>query len=149
MRPASYKGFTLIELITVIVLIGALAVLGAGLFSRQSDFTPMLASQQLAGAVRLAQQAALAGSDHDTVSIRQTAADFEFVVGQGTAQEEIFSVSREGASLSANIALPHAVSFDAQGRPSPRQNRQYTISGGSSWSLCLSSLGAVYLGTCQ
>ena len=52
------RGFTLVELITVIALIGVLSALGIGLFARSSAFSPLLATQQLASATLLAQQAA-------------------------------------------------------------------------------------------
>lgn len=149
MMRSVQKGFTLIELITVIVLIGALAVLGAGLFSGKSQYTPMLASQQLASATRLAQQAALAGAGYGTLTVRQTSSDFEFVVGAGSAQEQVFSLPREGASLSVAGGLPLLVTFDRFGRPASRQNSLFTITGTSTWTLCLSSLGAVYSGSCQ
>ena len=55
------SGFTLVELVMVIILIGVLSVLGIGLFTRSSAFSPLLATQQLQSAALLAQQAALAG----------------------------------------------------------------------------------------
>ena len=56
------SGFTLVELVTVLILIGVLSALGVGLFASRSAFSPLLATQQLASATLLAQQAALAGN---------------------------------------------------------------------------------------
>lgn len=56
------SGFTLVELVMVIILIGVLSVLGVGLFANRSAFSPLLATQQLESAVLLAQQAGLAGN---------------------------------------------------------------------------------------
>ena len=67
------QGFTLVELITVIVLIGVLSALGIGLFARSSAFSPLLATQQLASATLLAQQAALAGQPNASVRIEHPA----------------------------------------------------------------------------
>ena len=63
------SGFTLVELVMVIILIGVLSALGVGLFARSSAFSPLLAAQQLESATLLAQQAALAGNTTTTNTI--------------------------------------------------------------------------------
>ena len=59
-------GFTLVEMVMVIILIGVISAIGIGLFARSSTFSPLLATQQLASATLLAQQAALAGNSVNT-----------------------------------------------------------------------------------
>ena len=147
-KVAKGRGFTLVELVMVIILIGILSLLGIGLFVGKSAFSPLLASQQLASATRLAQQAALAGADHGSLTVRQSASQFEFVVGEGTAAAQTFSLAREGANLSASTGLPVTIAFDTLGRPASRQNMTFTFSSDSSFQICLSSLGAVYEGAC-
>ena len=63
------SGFTLVELVMVIILIGVLSALGVGLFASRSAFSPLLATQQLASATLLAQQAALAGNSSNSLTI--------------------------------------------------------------------------------
>ena len=151
------SGFTLVELVMVIILVGVLSALGVGLFASRSAFSPLLVTQQLASATLLAQQAALAGNSSNTVTIEQDSDALSFIVGG-----QNFSLKRNGATLSyrqqsqtrfsAVTSGGYSVSFDAMGRvaaPIARANIDFRISGDSQFDLCLSSLGAVYAGTCQ
>lgn len=143
------SGFTLVELVIVIILIGVLSALGVGLFASRSAFSPLLASQQLASATLLAQQAALAGNPASTLTIEQTADAFRFVVGAGTGNSRTFTLAREGTNLTAPGGLPLTLTFDARGAPTSGANLQLVFSGSSTFQTCLSSLGAVYSGNCQ
>ncbi|PSF05545.1 type II secretion system protein [Marinobacter fuscus] len=143
------RGFSLIELVMVIFLIGVLSALGIGLFASRSAFSPLLASQQLASATLLAQQAALAGNGASALRIEQTADSFRFVVGPGTALERGYELAREGTSLSiVDHSLPLLLTFDAFGAPTGGVSLQLIFSGDSRFETCLSSLGAVYAGSC-
>lgn len=155
MAPMS-SGFTLVELVMVIILIGVLSALGVGLFASRSAFSPLLATQQLASATLLAQQAALAGNSANTLTIRQTGDDLIF-----SAASSQFTLSRSGSTMAYSVAdgpytnVPAgglAVGFDGFGRvasPTARANIDFRITGDSTFNLCLSSLGAVYDGTCR
>src|SRR5690554_4268760 len=156
-RVETSAGFTLVELVMVIILIGVLSALGIGLFARSSAFSPFLATQQLASATLLAQQAALAGNPANSVTIRETPNAFEF-----DAADSRFSIRREGASMAYQVAgqsgftpIPgggFTINFDPMGRlasPFSGQSLQFQISGDSDFTLCLSSLGAVYQGPCS
>ncbi|PXX89292.1 type II secretion system protein [Marinobacter vulgaris] len=150
------SGFTLVELVMVIILIGVLSALGIGLSTRSSAFSPLLATQQLASATLLVQQAALAGNPFNTLTISQTGD--RLVFDSGVSQ---FEVTREGATLSYRIAggsytnVPDTgfeIEFSPMGRvggPVARESIDFRISGESQFDLCLSSLGAVYAGICQ
>lgn len=151
------RGFTLVELIIVVILTAVLAALGIGLFANRSAFSPLLLTQQLSSATLLAQQAALAGNPSNSVVIRQLADELQF-----EAAGESFALDREGTSLSYRTssggsfapvpATGLTVSFDGLGRvaaPVPRENIDFIITGASQYNLCLSSLGAVYQGACQ
>jgi MSHA pilin protein MshC len=133
----------------VLVLVGVLSALGVGLFASRSAFSPLLATQQLASATLLAQQAALAGNPASTLVINQTTNDFRFTVGPGTGSPRVFEISREGTSLSAPGGLPVTLTFGADGMPVSRTNLSLTFTGDSSFQTCISSLGAVYAGGCQ
>ncbi|PVY70320.1 MSHA pilin protein MshC [Tamilnaduibacter salinus] len=139
-------GFTLVELIMVLILIGVLAALGIGLFANRAGFTPLLATQQLASAVSLAQQAALAGNAGDSVAISQSGDELTFTVGAGTAAETVFSLPREGVTVSG----PASLAFQKTGALASNTNETLTFSGdGITYTTCVSSLGAVYRGGCQ
>ena len=141
----------------VIILIGALSALGIGLFTRTSAFSPLLATQQLASATLLAQQAALAGNSANTVATSRDTRNFSF-----SAAGSSFSIRHEGANMSyrpvsQTAAFPVTstntqITFDRMGRlaaPVSGQDIEFRISGDSNFTLCLSSLGAVYQGECQ
>lgn len=151
-RPLTYSvmaGFTLIELVMVMILVGVTAALGVGLFTGRSAFSPLLAAQQLASATTLAQQAALAGNPANTLTIAETNDVFRFTVGAATGHPRVFEIAREGASLAVAGGLPHTLTFNPSGAPAGGGNTQFTVSGQSNYPICLSSLGAVYPGTCQ
>ncbi len=102
------SGFTLVELVMVIILIGVLSAL-----ERDSNV-------------------------------------FRFVVGSGSGNERTFEVAHEGATLAvAGNTLPLTVTFNTKGAPSAGNNLQFSFSGESTFQTCLSSLGAVYAGSCQ
>ena len=144
--PSVSTGFTLVELVITLVLIGILSSVGIGLFANRSAFSPLLANQQLASAVRLAQQGALAGNAADEVAVAQVGDQFRFTVGPGTAAERTFSLPRESTSLSATPTI----TFQPDGTLASGVNTELTFSGsGSSYTTCISSLGAVYQGSCQ
>lgn len=133
----------------VILLVGGLSALGVGLFTGRSAFSPLLATQQLASATLLAQQAALAGNPADALTIEQTTDNFRFTVGPATANPRVFEIARAGTSLSVPGTLPLTLNFNADGAPSTGANLNLTFSGDSTFQTCLSSRGAVYAGACQ
>ncbi|MBW0149339.1 type II secretion system protein [Marinobacter arenosus] len=141
-------GFTLVELVTVIVLIGVLSALGIGLFAGRSAFSPLLATQQLSSASLLAQQAALAGNSAGRLTINQTADNFEFTVGSGTPNARIFAVERAGTTLNG-APLPLTLTFNARGEVVGGGNTNLIFNGENAYQTCISSLGAVYAGGCQ
>ncbi len=138
------SGFTLVELVMVIILIGVISALGVGLFASRSAFSPLLATQQLASATLLAQQAALAGNSANTLTIDEVDDNFEFTVGATT-----FELPTEGTSLNVSGGLPLTLTFDSNGAPTSGGNLSITFVGDSTFETCLSSLGAVYRGSCQ
>jgi len=150
------SGFTLVELVMVIILIGVLSVLGIGLFTRSSAFSPLLTTQQLQSATLLAQQAALAGQPNVSLAIEHPAggepvfkAQFDSD-GSGSNLPFIiqeFSLPEGEVSLTINsLSPPQTVDFNKRGAPEDGTNRTIVISGESNFTICLSSLGAIYQG---
>ncbi len=146
---SSSSGFTLVELVLVTILLGVISVIGIGFFAQSGAFSPMLATQQLASATLLAQQAALAGNPANALTIEQTTDNFRFTVGPATANPRVFEIARAGTSLSVPGTLPLTLNFNADGAPSTGANLNLTFSGDSTFQTCLSSRGAVYAGACQ
>jgi MSHA pilin protein MshC len=150
------SGFTLVELVMVIILIGVLSALGVGLFAGRSAFSPLLATQQLSSAALLAQQAALAGQPNVSVRIESSAGNEPVFKAQSIDNDgnttiiQEFTLKAGGVSVTVNgNAAPQSIDFNKLGRPVDRTNRNIDISGDSTFNLCLSSLGAVYEGTCS
>jgi len=143
------SGFTLVELVMVIILIGVLSVLGIGLFTRSSAFSPLLATQQLASATLLAQQAALAGKLESSVLV-DNAGDISFKAQYKENESDIdfttlqrFSLDRSDFTVSVNP--PGRIYFSKLGALTDRVNRTITVSGDDTgFTFCVSSLGAVY-----
>jgi MSHA pilin protein MshC len=157
------SGFTLVELVMVIILIGVLSALGVGLFAGRSTFSPLLAIQQLSSVTLLAQQAALAGNDSNSITITLLEdGDFKF---SGGGSE--FLIGSHGASIGYRAPSPtatfktmtsaeaYSISFDKMGyvaESSALQTTEFEISGDSGdirFFLCVNSLGAVYRGRCD
>ncbi len=141
----SSSGFTLVELVMVIILIGVLSALGVGLFAGRSAFSPLLATQQLSSATLLAQQAALAGNDTNAVTISEGNGSFTFSVGT----IGVYSIPKEDTELSVTGGLPLNIEFGSDGTPLNGNNLELSFIGDSRYDICLSSLGAVYGGSCQ
>lgn len=148
-------GFTLVELVIVILLVSTLSLVSIGLFTSRSAFSPLLATQQLSSATLLAQQAALAGNSSSNLTVRQTSDELIFL-----AASSQFSLPRSGSTLAYRVAgNPYAdvpsggidIGFSPLGRvatPVARANIDFRITGDSTFNLCLSSLGAVFGEAC-
>jgi len=144
-RKSYESGFSLVELIMVLVLIGVLSAIGVGLFANRSAFSPLLAAQQLNSAALLARQAAMAGNENDTVTISDGGGSFTFSVGSIGS----WSIPKEGTELTVSGGLPLAVKFNKDGSPVSGNNLELSFVGDSRYDICVSSLGAVYSGGCQ
>ncbi|MCW8929513.1 MAG: type II secretion system GspH family protein [Gammaproteobacteria bacterium] len=87
-------GFTLVELITVILILGVMAVVGASKFFSQSSFTDAQYHQEILSAFRFAQKIAIASQ-------------CDVVITLGTNSYSLtYSGSSSGVSCSGNVAHP-------------------------------------------
>ncbi|MFL1484810.1 Tfp pilus assembly protein FimT/FimU [Marinobacter sp. LN3S78] len=157
-RVPDMEGFTLVELVMVIILIGVLSALGIGLFARSSSFSPLLATQQLESATLLAQQAALAGNPNPKLAISVSgdsldlsAAGSESSIEHYGAEVNYRLISDDGSASSWGSADGLEIPFDQLGNlsgPIAGQSVELQISGESNFLVCLNALGALYRGKC-
>ena len=97
----SAKGFTLIELIVVIILISILSAVGIGLFSSSDQYSARLASDRWLAGLRLAQRLSLQ---------KQNASNLVVMTVTSGSDSWGFSIDQAGINLSdfeLNILLSH------------------------------------------
>lgn len=162
----SMTGFTLVELVITLVLVGILSALGVGLLVSPSSYSAGAARDQFVSSALLAQKRALAnsGSGESTVlRVRQIGAggDWVFEVSEegadcGEQPEDCFirSAEREDATLTIDdTALTDGSSrgfeFNSKGHLASGDNVDLTFEGPSTHNACISSLGFTYPETCQ
>ena len=158
------RGFTLVELILVLLLVSALAVLGTGLFSNTSSYATRALYDQIISQSRLAQQVALGrhGSSTTQFTISDSANQYVLAVRNGA-----FNTSRELPQEGVQISWKDSgttncsggstssltVNFDGAGNLiSPSGLRRPTLiclTGSQTRSVCLSTLGFAHEGPCD
>ncbi|KZZ45592.1 hypothetical protein A3759_26760 [Thalassolituus sp. HI0120] len=152
------KGFTLVELVMVILLIGILSAIGSSLFTNQGVFSAFAARDQFLAMALLAQKRALADASNNTVTLtisqNSDAWQLDLVQGSGTGQivYQQRTVDRAGASLSVDGSLmvngaSQAVSYNSDAETGV--NRQFLFAADNSYAFCLASTGFAYTGSCQ
>lgn len=163
-------GFTVVELIAVIILLSVLGVFAMGRLVSPTLFAPAIVSQALIAEMRLAQQ--LATSRHDAVIsliLDRVGGDWRLRTQSsvdGLLRTELVDaddtavVATSGAASGAiDAATPLLVAFDHAGdldsvsigaaAGSPGAGVAVTVSGGSSRQLCIYPSGYVNDGTCS
>ncbi len=134
------QGFTLVELVTVIVILGVLAVVGASKFATNSTFVDSQYHQEIISAFRYAQKIAIA-SQCD-VSIALTANSYALTYS-GTcsgsvkhpADQQPFS---EGGMNSSITTTANTFVYDAEGNITPSTGG--TVNVGSSFTITIESV---------
>lgn len=161
------QGFTLVELVMVLVLVGILSAAALGLFASRGSYSAALAKDQFIAAVLQAQQRALAqhsgtpvtlrihqGADEWFVSVFQGIAPFD--TSCATDNAPLFKdlcIERAGATLQIG-ALTLAdgsfrdVNFSAQGNTGELANLSVVFAGEKAYTLCLTRAGFAFEGAC-
>lgn len=129
-QRASTQGFTLIELILVIVMMGVLAVFVAPSFN-STDFSARGLHDQTLALLRYAQKSAIA--KRRTVCVAFTATTVSLTVASLSTTTLTCDTALAGAGASSTVtarsgvqfsSFPAAFSFDALGAPSAAQSIQ-------------------------
>ena len=155
------QGFTLIELITVIILLGILSAFAISRFPSSQGYSTTIIKNQLLASARLAQQTSLSRASsavNVTLTVSEVAGQWNLNVAGGSginysAQVERGSEQvRFGTSLvaacSALAAAPLTITFDGDGNQIPFQNLRICIDSATDLELCISPSGYAYEGSC-
>jgi MSHA pilin protein MshC len=156
------QGFTLIELITVIILLGILSAFVVSRFPSSQPFSTTIISNQLIASLRLAQQTALSRSavdsiNHTQLKITGDSENWRLVVSSGSLtydaqvgreDEEIYFGSDLTKSCSELTLVPLTITFDGDGNRVPYENLRVCIDSVTDIELCISSSGYAYEGSC-
>lgn len=133
------KGFTLIEMITVIIIVGALTAYIAPKFSRD-DFELGSAKDELVEAIRYTQLMSMHQSSLDNYQIAISANGYR-ITQNGTDVEDPYTgqspFQRSWSTISINS--PVTITFNSRGRPSSSASLTLS-SGGESTSLTIESI---------
>ena len=115
------RGFTLTELITVIVIVGILSVAALPRFFTVSDFEDRGSADQVKSLLRFAQKTAIA--QHQNISVA--------ISGGASSSNCTTTLTSGNLTCAVKSALTGAgtYTFDALGRPSPNAQSTVTIGG--------------------
>lgn len=150
------KGFTLIELVMVIVMLGVLSYGATGLFSSKSSYAEYIAKEQLVAQGLLAQQIAFGMSaTNNPVSlsvIRGAGGETSFSlikVGDSAITELLDSSLNSPLVDGATLANGSSVTFtwNSKAGLSDNTNHSVTFVGDKTYRVCFSSSGYVYEST--
>ena len=151
------SGFTLVELVIVLVVVGILSVTAMGLFASRADFSASLVKDQFIASLLTAQQRALAHHSSSPVlfTVLQSAdgSNWILTVSQGSESFAEKSIERAGAVLQiGGITLSdgasRVVSFNGAGETLEASDLSWRFTGESSRFFCLGTSGFAYSGAC-
>ncbi|NCN89385.1 MAG: prepilin-type N-terminal cleavage/methylation domain-containing protein [Gallionella sp.] len=120
----THRGFTLVELITVMVIVGILAVAVLPRFFTVSDFEDRGSADQVKSLLRFAQKTAIAQHQNISVAISGGAASSDCTTTLTATSPHLTCQVKSAITAGAGTHT-----FDALGRPVP--NAQATITVGS------------------
>lgn len=163
------RGFTLIELISVIVILGILATTATGVFTSKRSFEASVVKNQLLSSLRLTQQLALSRqnlstSEPVTLAISQTSDTWVFSSwdsdpsGAGNTPFAVTDVERSNTSLrfstsdfasacsDLSSSTSYDIEFDGNGNLLNANQLRICVVGDQSKQICLSGLGFAYEG---
>lgn len=148
------KGFTLVELITIIIILGILAAYAAPRFFSVGDTDVIAAEVSLASMLRAQQQRAMQDTANAGYGVNiesQNGNTMIRAVNQNTPAE---SDSRQVLHIDASIAVlspTHQLRFNASGciNTCGEQDLTITLVGQTTRSVCVNRQGFITHGPCQ
>lgn len=159
------KGFTLIELVIVLVILGILSVVIMPRFMSSSTFNPVVARDALITTARLARQSAM-GRDNATLSVALADDAWTFRAsggGQTLLQQSVAAgrvtigaSSGGGCGGASPISGSFQVRYDGYGNVAghsggggPGNNVRFCINNDPALSVCISPAGYAHAGSCR
>lgn len=123
------NGFTLIELITVIIIVAVIGIVGASKFFGQAAFKEAQVQQELLSALRYAQKIAIASQCPVLVNIGSSSYSLNYALPcSGNVKNPATQDNYSETSLPATISSSSSTfSFDASGNISPSTGGSITI----------------------
>jgi MSHA pilin protein MshC len=155
------QGFTLIELITVIILLGILSAFAVSRFPDSQGYSTTIIKNQLLASARLAQQTSLSrasSSTNVTLTVSEILGEWNLVITGGSGidfssqvdrgSEQVRFGTNLSAACSALAAAPLTITFDGDGKKIPYQSLRICVDSVADLELCISPSGYAYEGTC-
>tara|TARA_B100001059_G_C17654086_1_gene486014 strand:+ start:198 stop:707 length:510 start_codon:yes stop_codon:yes gene_type:complete len=155
------QGFTLIELVTVIILLGILSAFAISRFPSSQGYSTIIIKNQLLASARLAQQTSLSRASSTanvTLNVSEISGDWNLVVAGGSGisysakidqgSEQIRSGTSLTGACSTLSSSPFTVTFDGDGNRVPFENLRVCIDSTTDFELCISPSGYAYEGAC-
>ena len=166
------QGFTLIELITVIILLGILSAFAVSRFSSSQSYSTVVIKNQIIASARLAQQTAMSRSSVNSASsvgqtqlqitgdtnnwfLNITSGPINYNAQVERDNEQVHygtDFSASCSALTAATATPLILNFDGDGNKAPSSALRVCIDTPSasvaSKELCISPSGYAYEGAC-
>jgi len=158
LRPAISEGFTLVELVAVLSIIGVLVAVAVPRVLDTGSYDAVVARDALVSIFRLGQQRAMSSSGID-LHLSQSGSDYLIAVRESGVVRDSLSLSQNDVLISmgdaanpsscASLASPREIDFDAAGEiisnfPTGVQLCVNTVS-----SICIASSGFAFLGQCE
>lgn len=166
------NGFTLIELISVIIILGILARSAIGLFATTESVEANVVKNQLLSSLRVAQQVSLSrqnltapGSQPVSLNMNLVSGSWVFSVwdtdpsGAGNVAFDVSEIERSNTTLrfsdsdfstacsGLSTSTSMEVEFDGDGNLLNRSQLRICVVGDQTIQVCVSSLGFAYEGT--
>ncbi|MFC3678697.1 GspH/FimT family pseudopilin [Bacterioplanoides pacificum] len=153
------KGFTLVELVMVLIILGIVAAVTSARFSSPQNYSSRVIADQLLASARLAQQTALSrsASGDVTMQLARTADNWRLTIRGGTTIVSDIAAGNENiragvdlaVSCNALASLPLLLSYDGNGNLLSGQNTRICIQDNNRVrELCISRAGYAYEGPC-
>ena len=148
------KGFTLVELITVVIILGILAVYVAPRFFGSGDTDVVAAEVSLATLLRAQQQRAMQDTANPGYGVNFETINGNTIITPVNQNTPLQSDSRQVIRVASSIAVQspmQEIRFNASGciNQCGEQDLTITLVGQTSRSVCINRQGFITQGPCQ